>query len=258
MSDNETTKVTDEDGNTWFEAIDGKRYKTRSGAWKRTQKVRSEGHVAEEPLTMPTIGREIETETESEPVATEENPDFDGPEWAAFDMGDIPEGVQVIPSALKKVRRAGVKSGKKRSKAEIEQEKQTNHSILKMGYRTGDFLMTKYGRATLVDPEYVVTHTEEDYNWISGITYAFLEDRGVNLAVVIGPGAMAGIANAYWFGKPIAEINKKADKSPLRAAAKKVGGMRKWFRLPKLFRRKKKPEDSTFGGEWDASTGLEP
>jgi hypothetical protein len=183
MSDNETTKVTDEDGQTWFEAIDGKRYKTRSGAWKRTQKLRSQGDVTEEPLSMPS-----ESETESEPVATEENPDFDGPEWASFDMGDLPEGVQVIPSALKKVRRAGVKSGKKRSKAEIEQEKQTNHSILKMGYRTGDFLMTKYGRATLVDPEYIVTHTEDDYNWISGITYAFLEDRGVNLAVVIGPG----------------------------------------------------------------------
>lgn len=253
MSDNETTKVTDEDGQTWFEAIDGKRYKTRSGAWKRTQKLRSQGDVVEETLSMPS-----ESETESEPVATEDNPDFDGPEWASFDMGDLPEGVQVIPSALKKVRRAGVKSGKKRSKAEIEQEKQTNHSILKMGYRTGDFLMTKYGRATLVDPEYIVTHTEDDYNWISGITYAFLEDRGVNLAVVIGPGAMAGIANAYWFGKPIAEINKKADKSPLRAAAKKVGGMRKWFKLPRLFRRKKKPEESFQGADWDASTGLEP
>lgn len=252
MSDNETTKVTDEDGQTWFEAIDGKRYKTRSGAWKRTQKLRSQGDVVEETLSMPS-----ESETESEPVATEENPDFDGPEWASFDMGDLPEGVQVIPSALKKVRRAGVKSGKKRSKAEIEQEKQTNHSILKMGYRTGDFLMTKYGRATLVDPEYIVTHTEDDYNWISGITYAFLEDRGVNLAVVIGPGAMAGIANAYWFGKPIAEINKKADKSPLRAAAKKVGGMRKWFKLPRLFRRKK-PQESFQGADWDASTGLEP
>tara|TARA_R100000808_G_C2134291_1_gene142864 strand:+ start:374 stop:1126 length:753 start_codon:yes stop_codon:yes gene_type:complete len=248
MSDNETTKVTDEEGNTWFEAIDGKRYKTRSGAWKRTQKLRAEGEVTEEPLQMP---------NDEPPVATEENPDFEGPEWAAFDMGDIPEGVQVIPSALKKVRRHGVK-GRKRSKAEIEQEKQTNHSILKMGYRTGDYLMTRYGRASLVDPEFIVTHTEEDYDWISGITYAFLEDRGVNLAVVIGPGAMAGIANAYWFGKPISEINKKADKSPLRAAGKKIGGLKKWFRLPKFFRRKKKPEDSTFGGEWDASTGLEP
>ena len=63
MSDNETTKVTDEDGQTWFEAIDGKRYKTRSGAWKRTQKLRSQGDVTEEPLSMPS---ESETETESE------------------------------------------------------------------------------------------------------------------------------------------------------------------------------------------------
>tara|TARA_R110002020_G_scaffold676_1_gene3382 strand:+ start:678 stop:1430 length:753 start_codon:yes stop_codon:yes gene_type:complete len=248
MSDNETTKITDDDGTTWYEAIDGKRYKTRSGAWKRTQKLKTQGEVTEEPLEMPN----------DQPVATEEDPTFDGPDWAQFDMGDLPEGVQVIPAGLKKVRRPGVKSGRKRSKAEIELEKQTNHSILKMGYRTGDYLMTKYGRATLVDPEFLVTHTEQDYEWISGVTYAFLEDRGVNLAVVIGPGAMAGIANAYWFGKPIVDINRKADKSPLRAAGKKLGGLKKWFKLPKFFRRKKKPEPSSFGEDWDASTGLEP
>ena len=123
MSDNETTKITDDEGNTWFEAIDGKRYKTRSGAWKRTQKLRAEGEVTEEPLEMP---------NDDPPVATEENPDFDGPDWAQFDMGDLPEGVQVIPSALKKVRRHGVK-GRKRTKNEIEQEKQTNHSISENG-----------------------------------------------------------------------------------------------------------------------------
>ena len=50
MSDNETTKITDDDGTTWYEAIDGKRYKTRSGAWKRTQKLKTQGEVTEEPL----------------------------------------------------------------------------------------------------------------------------------------------------------------------------------------------------------------
>ena len=248
MSDNETTKVTDDDGVVWYESIDGKRYKTRSGAWKRTQKLRAEGEVTQEPLDMP---------SDDPPEATEENPDFEGPAWAEFDMGDLPEGVQVIPAALKKVRRHGVK-GRKRTKTEIEQEKQTNHSILKMGYRTGDFLMTRYGRAVTVDPELTITHTEPDYEWISGITYAFLEDRGVNLAVVIGPGTMAAVANAYWFGKPIHEIQKKAKKSPLRAAGKKLGGMKKWFRIPFFGRKKKKPEPSTFEGDWDPSTGLEP
>ena len=247
MSDNETKKVQDEEGNTWFEAIDGKRYKTRSGAWKRTQKLRAEGEVPETPLEMP---------NDDPPVATEENPDFDGPEWAQFDMGDLPEGVQVIPAALKKVRRHGVK-GRKRTKTEIEQEKQTNHSILKMGYRTGDFLMTRYARAVCVDEEILITHAEQDYEWISSITYAFLEDRGVNLAVVIGPGTMAAVANAYWFGKPLSEIQRKATKSPLRAAGKRIGGMKKWFRLPKFLRRKK-AEPSSFEGEWDSSTGLEP
>lgn len=248
MSDNETTKITDDEGTTWYEAIDGKRYKTRSGAWKRTQKLRAEGEVTEQPLEMPNDDPPVE--------ATEENPDFDGPEWAQFDMGDIPEGVQVIPAALKKVRRAGVK-GRKKTKTEIQQEVNTNKSILKMGYRTGDFLMTRYGRAVCVDDEILITHTEQDYDWISGISYAFLEDRGINLAVVIGPGTMAAVANAYWFGKPLHEIQGKAKKSPLRAAGKKLGGMKKWFRLPRFFR-KKKPKDSTFEGEWDDSTGLHP
>ena len=75
MSDNETTKITDDDGTTWYEAIDGKRYKTRSGAWKRTQKLKTQGEVTEEPLEMPN----------DQPVATEEDPTFDGPDWAPFD-----------------------------------------------------------------------------------------------------------------------------------------------------------------------------
>lgn len=255
MSDNETTKITDDEGNTWYEAIDGKRYKTRSGAWKRTQKLRLQGDVTETPLNTP---NETESETEFETESkTEDEPDFDTPEWAQFDMGDLPEGVQVIPSALKKVRRPVGKPSKKKSKAELKQEKLTNQSILKVGYRTGDYLMTKYARAVCVDDEMLITHTEADYEWISGITYDFLDDRGVNLAIIIGPGMMAAAANSYWFGKPLMEIRKKAEKSLLGSAGKKLGGLKKWFRIP-FFGRKKKTQDSSFGPDWDASTGLEP
>jgi len=250
MSDKETKRI-EEDGNTFYESLDGKRYKTRSGAWKRNQKLKKTKEVVEEPLN----------EVPKEPVATEEAPDFEGPEWAQFDMGDLPEGVQVIPQALKKVRRLGVKAGKKMSKAEMELEAQTNESILKMGYRTGDYLMTRYGRAMLVDEEFQVAHTEEDYTWISSITYAFLHDRGISIAAVIGPGTLAGVCNAYWFGKPMYEINKKAKISPLRSAGKKIGGLRKFFRLPKFLRKKKKPPEpkgSQFGDDWTTDTGFEP
>ena len=222
MTDSETTKI-EEDGQTWYLAIDGKRYKTRSGAWKWTQKIKAKGEVSEQPLE--SVETESETETETEP---EEVPDFTEPEWAQFDMGDLPEGVQVIPSGLKRVQRPQTQKGKK-TKAEIKAEGETNKAILKMGYKTSDMLLTRYARAVCVDDEMLITHSEPDYAWISGITYAFLEDRGVNLSVMIGPGTMAAVCNAYWFGKPLHEIQTKAKKSPLRAAGKRIGGMRKWF-----------------------------
>ena len=245
-------KMKDDDGTVYYESFDGKRYATRSGAWKRNQKV----DVEEPPQTEAKTETETDApldETQPEPVATEEEPTFTGPEWAQFDFGEIPEGVQVIPTPLKRIRRVGARKGKP-SKAEAKADADTNQAILKMGYRTGDLVLTKYGQAVTVDKELIIAHSEDDYAWISSITYAFLEDRGISLAAVIGPGTMAAVCNAYWFGKPIADIQKKAKKSPVRNIGKSVSRFTRFFRLPSFLRRKKKVVQS----EWKSEEGFEP
>ena len=220
-----STKVEKEDGTTAYAAIDGKEYKTRAGAWKRSQKLMDQG-----------LANDQEAETT---IPINEEPSSSGPSWAAFDLEDVAEGVQVIPGALKSIRRS--EPGGRKSKKELELMRESSKSILKMGYRTGDVVLTRYGVAVLDDPEYLVTHSEADYEWISDITQSFLDDRGLNVAAFIGPGGMAALANTYWFGKPVMDIRSKAGKPILP----KISGGRNIFRrigarIPFLRRRAKK------------------
>lgn len=223
-----TTKIEKDDGTTAYAAIDGKEYKTRAGAWKRSQKLMDDG------VSIPITGEPLE--------AVEGEGSGSGPEWASFDLEDLAEGVQVVPGALKSIRRSSEPgSGAKKTKKQMQLEREASRSILMTGYRTGDVLLTRYGVAVLDDPDYRVTHTEADYEWISDVTQSFLDDRGVNIAAVIGPGGMAAIANAYWFGKPVVEIRAKAGRPIIPAGA----NPRNWIRrlgskIPFLRRRAKK------------------
>lgn len=248
-------KIKLDDGTVAWESIDGKQYQTRSGAWKRNQKLEAKEEPQEEPPTAtPTDPPNHETE---EPTATEDDPDFSDPKWAQFDFGELPEGVQVIPAPLKKINRMATVPGGKVTKAMLKAEAETNHAVLKMGYRAGDLLMSKYGQAVTVDPELIISHTEEDYDFISSVTYAWMEDRGLSVAGVIGPGTMAIVCNGYWFGAPIAGIQKKAKKSLLRGAGNKLGGLKKFFRLPKFLRRRK-TEETPNEESWTPEEGFEP
>ena len=97
-----------------------------------------------------------------------------------------------------------------------------NEGILVTGYKTGDYLMTRYKRGVLDDQNAeAIVHTEEDYEWISGVSQDALEAQGMNLAGAIGPGGLAVIANGVWFGTPLMRIQKEAKKSPFQG---RVGG----------------------------------
>jgi hypothetical protein len=179
-------KVENEDGSVTWLSSDGKEYKTKSGAWKRSKKLEGE-----ESSTDPS-----EPKIESEPEV----------EWSTmeFTESDITE---VIPAPLKKIK---ARSGKP-TKQQLENERGMNEAILKTGYKTGDVLLTRYKRAVLKDEDApAVKHSEEDYDWISSVTQDALDHNGVNFASAIGPTQIALISNSVWFGKPLISIQAES------------------------------------------------
>ena len=226
MSDEDlTTEIETEDGKRWL-STDGKEYKSRSGAWKRSKK----------------LLEQEETKVEE----TQEEVQDDTPTWASYDYGDIVDEVsptETVPTILKTIKPAAVAKGKL-SKKEAAAKKSMNKSILTVGYRTGDHLMTGYRRAMLEDPKATaIVHSDSDYNWISEVTNEALEDSGVVVSDMIGTQSIAIAANAYWFGRPLYQIHQESEKSPFKG---RVGGAFGRFlrRLPIIGKRIKAKEEA--------------
>jgi hypothetical protein len=207
----ETGKIEREDGTTVWIANDGREYKSKSGMWKRNKKLEEE----QEPI-LPPEPKEA-TKAESEQGDSPSEPKV---EWTEMDFGDEPI-TEVVPAPLKRIKPRGATSGKP-TKKQLEAERQMNEGILVTGYKTGDYLMTRYKRGVLDDPNAeAIVHTEEDYEWISGVSQDALEAQGLNLAGAIGPGGLAVIANGVWFGTPLMRIQKESNRSPFQG---RVGG----------------------------------
>ena len=226
MSDEDlTTEIETEDGKRWLSS-DGKEYKSRSGAWKRSKKLLEQ----EEPNV----------------EETQEEVQDDTPTWASYDYGDIVDEVsptETVPTILKTIKPAAVAKGKL-SKKEAAAKKSMNKSILTVGYRTGDHLMTGYRRAMLEDPKATaIVHSDSDYNWISEVTNEALEDSGVSVSDMVGTGTIAVVANAHWFGVPLYKIHQESEKSPFKG---RVGGAFGRFlrRLPIIGKRIKAKEEA--------------
>ena len=207
----ETGKIEREDGTTVWIANDGREYKSKSGMWKRNKKLEQERED-----TTPPEPKEA-TKAESEQGDSPSEPKV---EWAEMDFGDEPI-TEVVPAPLKRIKPRGATSGTP-TKQQLEAEREMHEGILVTGYKTGDYLMTRYKRGVLDDPNAeAIVHTEEDYEWISGVSQDALEAQGLNLAGAIGPGGLAVIANGVWFGTPLMRIQKEANKSPFQG---RVGG----------------------------------
>ena len=227
--DDLTTEIETEDGKRWL-ATDGKEYKSRSGAWKRSKKLLE---VKEEPEVKESVS-EPEVVSDDEPV------------WASYDYGDVVDEIsptETVPTILKTIKPAAVTKGKV-SKKELAARKTMNKSILTVGYRTGDHLMSGYRRAMLEDPKAeAITHSDSDYNWISEVTNEALEDSGVSVSDMIGTKQIALVANVHWFGVPLYKIHQESDKSPFKG---KIGGaFGRFFRkLPFIGKRLKRKEEA--------------
>mgnify|MGYP003125861381 CR=1 FL=1 len=207
----ETGKIEREDGSTVWIANDGREYKSKSGMWKRNKKLEDEQEITTPPE--PKEAKKAESEQGDSPSEPKV-------EWAEMDFGDEPI-TEVVPAPLKRIKPRGATSGKL-TKKQMEAERQMNEGILVTGYKTGDYLMTRYKRGVMDDPNAdAIVHAEEDYEWISGVSQDALEAQGLNLAGAIGPGGLAVIANGVWFGTPLMRIQKEANKSPFQG---RVGG----------------------------------
>ena len=205
----ETGKIQKDDGTTVWIADDGREYKSKSGMWKRNKKL-EESNLGSEKAKEKVVNA-------SPPPSSEPNEPID---WVKMDFGDAPV-TEVIPAPLKRIKPKGASTGKP-TKKQLEAERQMNEGILVTGYKTGDYLFTRYKRGVLDDPEAdAITHLEEDYEWIAGVTQDGLEAQGLNLAGAIGPGGLAVIANGVWFGTPLVRIQKESKKSPFQG---RIGG----------------------------------
>ena len=205
----ETGKIQKDDGTTVWIADDGREYKSKSGMWKRNKKL-EESNLGSEKAKEKVVNA-------SPPPSSEPNEPID---WVKMDFGDAPV-TEVIPAPLKRIKPKGASTGKP-TKKQLEAERQMNEGILVTGYKTGDYLMTRYKRGVLDDPEAdAITHLEEDYEWIAGVTQDGLEAQGLILAGAIGPGGLAVIANGVWFGTPLVRIQKESKKSPFQG---RIGG----------------------------------
>ena len=228
MSEELTTEIETEDGKRWL-STDGKEYKSRSGAWKRSKKLLDQKNE----------------QTQSEPEEVQD----DTPIWASYDYGDIVDEVsptETVPTILKTIKPAAVAKGKL-SKKELQAKKSMNKSILTVGYRTGDHIMTSYRRAMLEDPKATaITHSDSDYNWISEVTNEALEDSGVSVSDMVGTGTIAVVANAHWFGVPLYKIHQESEKSPFKG---RLGGAlgRILRRLPIIGKRLKARDELVTG-----------
>ena len=207
----ETGKIEREDGSTVWIANDGREYKSKSGMWKRNKKLEEEREDSAPPE--PKEAKKAESEQGDSPS----EPKI---EWTDMDFGDEPI-TEVIPAPLKRIKPRGATTGKP-TKKQLEAERQMNEGILVTGYKTGDWMMTKYKRGVMDDPNAeAIVHAEDDYEWIAGVTQDGFEAQGVNLAGMIGPGGLALAANAVWFGTPLVRIQKESSRSPFQG---RLGG----------------------------------
>jgi len=215
-------KQENEDGSVTWLSSDGKEYKSKAGAYKRSKKLEE--------------NKEPELKVEEKENIEEEPSINSSPSWVEMEFDPIDEVSDVIPAPLKKLKPRGSSKGKP-SKKQIEAEREVNEGVLTVLYRTSDMLLTRYKRSVLDDPKALaVTHSDDDYGWISGITQDALEYNGLNIAGALSPNTLAAGANAYWFSVPVYKIQKEAKKSPFQGRVGSAIG-RGLERLPFIGRR---------------------
>lgn len=178
-----------------------------------------------------------ETMTDDETVPVEES---SGPSWMDFDLGDEP-ATESIPAALKMA--AGLGGGEGTPNVQMMHE--TNLSILKMGLSGVDVLLTQYGRAVMIDPEYECRHADSDKEIVARAQYQWMLEKGINPADYVSSGGVAAALTSYYVLPPLVKIQRKSKKKMF----KNLGGITKPFRRMWPFGRRRRAQEAMREGE---------
>ena len=228
----------------------GKSYKSRSGLWKHQKKMGhgkfadpSQSSVVDEPVeTSSSVA--MPTPTDSNEVAE----DTTTSSWMDFDMGaGEVEYTDTTPVALKMITSLKPKDRAKMTKAEEKSFKETEKAMLKMMLGGIDTVLTQYGKAVCLDPDFIVKHSDSSKNMVSEAQYAWMEEKGLSITKYANKGVIAAGLTAWYIGAPLMRIKKDAKKPMLKRIG---GGSRSLLsRLPLIgrwFKKKKVDTDEMF------------
>ena len=221
-------KITTEDGNTIFRTVDGREFKSRSGAWKHEQKLESS------PTPRPVAEVEpVEVLPSDATIETDDTPSSDTT-WSEFDMGIGGEATDIIPSPLKMLAQP-INPRKKMTAKELKQLQRTEAALLKAGLTGVDTILTNYGQARSVDKTFTVVHSESSKEMVANAQQEWLNEQGIFFTQYLGKGAVAGLLTTWYVGGPLIRIQREAKKPMFKRGRGLIA------RLPligRLFRKK--------------------
>lgn len=229
-----------------------KTFKTRSGRFKHEKKC---SYAPTDDVVV------SETVDESEDIMVEEttvvSPSSDddfgeqptsttsSSKWQSFDMGFDDTVTETMPQPLKMLTKPPP-AKKKMTKAEAKAEEDLNMSLLVGGLSIADSLMSKYGKATLLNDDFEVKHSDADKRMVAGAQWRYLKSKGVVPSAVVNEGLIAAGMTA-WYLSPVVKITRKSKVPMLK------GRLRFLQRLPLigrfLGRRKRNPKITDFAQE---------
>lgn len=187
-----------------------KSYKTRAGLWKHKKaKHDEETHQPEEE----TINSSGVGDVSSPPplsATTDMTPDDSNPDWLNWDFGSGDESTDTIPFGFKSIVTPVPGDLGKMTKAQRAALETQNLGILKMGLSTIDILLSKYGQAVSLDPDFEVKHSESDKNLVANAQYRYLEEKGLFLTKYLSTGAIALSLSTWYVAAPAYRIKKNA------------------------------------------------
>jgi len=235
-----------------------KEYKSRSGLWKHQQKCEAdpmehtESFVVDESDS-PTVAMPTPSSDDTE-VAEDTSSS-----WMDFDLGaGEVEYTDTTPVALKMITSLKPKDRKKMTKAEEKSFVDTEHAMLKMMLGGIDSVLTTYGKAVCLDPDFLVKHSESSKQMVATAQYAWMEERGLSITKYANKSVVAGALTGWYIGAPLMRIKRDAKKPMLKRIG---GGSRSLLsRLPligRIFKRKKVDTDELFNEHLSEEVNVE-
>ena len=226
----------------------GKEYQSRSGLYKHRRKCVDvdcpSGNNAEDNIL-----------DDSDFVAGEEDPTRSDPaapedDWLDFSFdSDASTATVHLPPVLKAVSRREAKPAKKMTKAEQKIQAETNLAILKGALTGVDALISKYGRAVMLDEDYECVHSDADKTLVASAQWEYLKGQGLDLSTYLSSGGVALAMTGWYVVPPVLEINKKRERTLTGKVGKVAGSVMSKIPLVGRFFKKKESDPLPLASE---------